>query len=162
MTKRLTLFITLLFISACSSKPVLPTAGVDLAIKASQVAISAKPLNGTRVLWGGVIINTTNLTDKTRLEVLAYPLNDTQRPQTDKPAGSRFLAYQPGYLETTDYAAGRQVSMVGIIGTLEEARLGEHRYVYPTIEVEQLHLWPVKSQESDTKLHFGIGVIFRN
>ena len=160
MTKLLTTLFALLLLSACSSKPVLPTAGVDLAIKASQVAISAKPLNGTRVLWGGVIINSTNLTDKTRLEVLAYPLNDKQRPQTDKPAGSRFLAYQPGYLETADYAAGRQVSMVGIIDTLEEARLGEHSYVYPTIEVEQLHLWPVKSQESDTRLHFGIGVIF--
>ncbi len=162
MTKRLTLFISLLLISACSSKPVLPTAGVDLAIKPSQVTSSAKPLSGSRVLWGGVIINTTNLTDKTRLEVLAYPLDDKQRPQTDQPAGSRFLAYQPGYLETTDYAAGRQISMVGTIGILEEARLGEHSYVYPTIEVEQLHLWPVKSQESDTRLHFGIGVIFRN
>ncbi len=162
MTKLLTILFALLLLAGCSSKPALPTAGVDLAIKASQVTVSAKPLNGTRVLWGGVIINTTNLTDKTRLEVLAYPLDSKQRPQTDQPAGSRFLAYQPGYLETADYAAGRQVSMVGIISNIEEARLGEHSYAYPTIEVEQLHLWPVKSQESDTRLHFGIGVIFRN
>ena len=162
MKQLLTTLFTLLLLSACSSKPVLPTAGVDLKLKPSQVTISAKPLDGTRVLWGGVIINATNLTEKTRLEVLAYPLNDKQRPQTDKAAGSRFLAYQQGYLETADYAAGRQVSMLGIIGKIEEARLGEHSYVYPTIDIEQLHLWPLKSQETDTKLHFGIGVIFRN
>ena len=162
MKQVLTTLFTLLLLSACSSKPILPTAGVDLKLKPNQVIVSAKPLDGTRVLWGGVIINSTNLSDKTRLEVLAYPLNEKQRPQTDKAAGSRFLAYQQGYLETADYAAGRQVSMVGIIGDIEEARLGEHRYTYPTIDIEQLHLWPLKPQESDTKLHFGIGVIFRN
>jgi outer membrane lipoprotein len=162
MTKLLTTLLALLLLSACSSKPVLPTTGVDLKLKPSQVTVSATPLDGTRVLWGGVIINSTNLTDKTRLEVLAYPLDSKQRPHTDKPAGSRFLAYQQGYLETADYAAGRQVSMLGIIGNIEEARLGEHSYVYPTIEIEQLHLWPIKSQETDSKLHFGIGVIFRN
>ena len=162
MTRLLTPLIILLLASGCSTKPMLPTEGVDLSIKASQVVVSAKPLNGTRVLWGGVIINSTNLTNSTRLEVLAYPLDSNQRPQTDKPAGSRFFAYHQGYLETADYAAGRQISMIGIIGGIEEARLGEHSYPYPSIDAEKVHLWPVETEESDTRIHFGIGVIFSN
>jgi len=148
--------------SGCSTKPVLPTAGADLTIKPSQVVASGTSFTGTRVLWGGIIINSSNLTNSTRLEVLAYPLDSQQRPQTDQPAGSRFFAYHPGYLETADYAAGRLISMVGIINDIEEGRLGEHRYHYPRIDTEQAHLWPLKSQEIDTRLHFGIGVIFSN
>jgi outer membrane lipoprotein len=162
MTRLLPPLLLLLLISGCSSKPLLPTEGVSMELTVKQVADAGKAMSGKRVLWGGVIINSTNLEGRTRLEVLAYPLDSQQRPQTGKPAGSRFLAYQQGYLETADYAAGRQVSMVGTISGIEEGRLGEHRYQYPGIDADQIHLWPLEQPQSEPRVRFGFGVILHN
>ncbi len=162
MTKLITPLLILLLAGGCSSKPVLPTEGANRELTAKQVIDAGKSMRGTRILWGGVIISSANLEGRTRLEILSYPLNSELRPVTDKPAGNRFLAYHTGYLETVDYAAGRQVSIVGVIRDAEESRLGEHSYHYPAIDAEKVHLWPVEKRGSDSRLHFGIGVIFSN
>jgi outer membrane lipoprotein len=162
MIKLLPSLLVLLLVAGCSSKPILPTEGVNTELTAQLVADSGKEMSGSRVLWGGVIVSTTNLKERTRLEVLAYPLDSSHRPQTGKLAGSRFLAYYPGYLESVDYAAGRQVSMVGTISGIEEARLGEHSYRYPSIEAEKIHLWPIEQPQSEPKVRFGIGVLLHN
>jgi outer membrane lipoprotein len=161
MTRLLFPFL-LLLLGGCSSKPLLPTEGVNTELTAQRVVDLERGVSGSRVLWGGVIVNITNLRERSRLEVLAYPLDSKQRPQTDQPAGRRFFAYHPGYLESTDYAAGRQVSMVGTVGGIEEAPLGEHRYRYPVLNSERLHLWPVEPPQSEPKVRFGIGVILHN
>ena len=160
--RRTLLAILPLLLSACSSTPILQTEGVNKELTPKQVVESGATMAGTRVVWGGVIVNTTNLKEQSRLEVLAYPLDSNLRPQSGKPAGNRFLAYHQGYLESVDYAAGRQVSMVGTLRQSEEGRLGEHSYSYPTLEVEQLHLWPVEQPQSEPKVRFGIGVMFHN
>lgn len=162
MTKLLPPLLILLLVSGCSTKPVLPTEGVNTALSVQQLTDSGKAMSGIRVLWGGVIVASTNLKDRTRLEVLAYPLDSNQRPKTSSPAGGRFLSYHKGYLETVDYAAGRQVSMVGVITGTEEARLGEHHYKYPSMQAEKIHLWPIAQQESDTRVRFGFGILLHN
>jgi outer membrane lipoprotein len=154
--------LTLLLLAGCSSKPVLPTEGANKELSAKQVVDTGEQYLGDRVLWGGVIVNSTNLEGRTRLEILSYPLGSELRPLTEKKAGNRFLAYHKGYLETVDYAVGRQVSLVGTISGIEEGQLGETRYAYPAVEADQFHLWPVEKGESKSRIHFGIGVIFSN
>jgi outer membrane lipoprotein len=162
MLRRLTPLLSLLLLVGCSTKPVLPTEGANQELTPKQVSDTGQPFIGSRVLWGGVIISSTNLEGRTRLEILSYPLDSKLRPLTDKKAGNRFLAHHSGYLETVDYSAGRQVSLVGTITSIEQARLGEHYYQYPIVDSDQIHLWPVESGESKSRVHFGIGVIFRN
>ena len=162
MMRLTTLFTLLLLLVGCSSKPVLPTEGYNREILPKAVTELGEEPAGKQVLWGGIIINSTNLEGRTRLEILSYPLDKELRPQNELKAGGRFLAFQKGYLETVDYSAGRQVSLVGTISGTEEARLGEHSYHYPAVDVEQLHLWPVESGASKSRLHFGIGVMFHN
>lgn len=152
--------LTLLLLSACSGTPVLETDGVNL--KLTPAKAKSDIYRGSRVAWGGVIINSTNLKSRTRIEVLAYPLDSDHRPQTHRAALGRFFAYEDGYLETVDYAPGRRLSMVGTVESTERARLGEHHYNYPSLKVEQLHLWPLRGEEGKTRLHFGIGVILHN
>ena len=160
MLKLLPYLFTLLLLAGCSSKPVLPTEGANKELTAKQVVDAGEQFIGSRVLWGGVIVSSANLEGRTRLEILAYPLDSDLRPLTGKQAGGRFLAYHKGYLETVDYSAGRHVSVVGKLTTTEEGKLGEHRYRYPAVESEQLHLWPLETEEKKSQLHFGIGVIF--
>ena len=154
--------LALLLLSACSSKPVLQAEAANTELTPKQVVEGGISLQGNRVVWGGIIVNTTNLKEQSRIEVLAYPLDSNLRPQIGKSAGNRFLAYQQGYLESVDYTAGRQVSMVGVVTGIEEGRLGEHHYSYPALAIEQLHLWPVEREEPKSRLQFGIGVMFHN
>ncbi len=162
MPRLLTPLLLMLLLLGCSSKPVLPTEGAELELSAAQAVAMGESAVGKRVVWGGVIIASSNLQGQSRLEVLAYPLNEQLRPQTGQAAGSRFIAHRAGYLETVDYAPGRQVTLVGTVGGTEQAQLGEHNYTYPLIDAEQIHLWPKGSVSSEPKVRFGIGVMFRN
>ncbi|MFP4560803.1 MAG: Slp family lipoprotein [Thiohalorhabdus sp.] len=118
-------------------------------------------LEGSRVLWGGVIVNTTNLEDRTRLEILAYPLDGRQKPDVEADPRGRFLAEAEGYLETADYAPGRRVTVSGTLEETRKGRIGEAEYTYPVVEVADQELWTEDRRAPEgPRFHFGIGVIF--
>jgi outer membrane lipoprotein len=151
--------ILLLLLTACASGPGFPTQDVNLQLRAEQ---AAAPDNvGQRVLWGGLIIATHNLQDRSELEVLAYPLDNRQRPDTtEKPLG-RFLAEKTGYLEPVDYAGGRLVTLTGTVGAAKAGKIQDSEYTYPVVNVTAIHLWPAgTAQDTEPQVRFGIGVIF--
>ena len=150
--------LSLLF--ACAVSPKFHTGDVDIHLTLQQAADNSQTL-GKRVLWGGVIIDSKNLPDKSQLEILAYPLTSSQRPNLDKEPLGRFIASKEAYLETKDYAQGR---LITILGTLERSitgQIGESEYIYPVVAVDESFIWK-KSPSSDTQFHIGIGVLFHN
>lgn len=147
-------------LGGCATPP-FDASAVDESITPQRAVDEAPLLSGRQVLWGGVVIAATNLPDATRLEVLSYPLDRNQRPMTGQRAGARFLVYRSGYLETAEYAPGRQVSVVGTLSGVEQGTVGETAYRYPVVREPQLELWPeLPIEEPQPRLHFGIGVIF--
>lgn len=112
------------------------------------------------VAWGGTIVNGKNLANNTQLEVVAYPLDSSNRPKQGADPLGRFLVIHPGYLETADYAPGRQISVVGTVTETRTGKVGEAPYVYPVVTANRLHLWPVETQtqSNEPRFHFGIGV----
>lgn len=161
--KWLTPILLALLLGACAEKPAFDTTNVVTTITPTQAVSENRMLRGQRVLWGGVIINSTNLANTTRIEVLAYPLDEDQRPDLDKQPLGRFLINHQGYLETVDYAAGRKVSVTGTITGTETGKLGETEYLYPLIEAEKLHLWAKQGAGSNKpQVHFGFGFVFTN
>jgi outer membrane lipoprotein len=159
----LALIITAALLQACATTPAFDTSGIDLAITPQQAAARADSLAGSRVLWGGVIIASTNLKDASQLEILAYPLTSNQHPDIDQPPLGRFLARKDGYLETADYSQGRLITLSGTLHNTREGRIGESEYTYPLVQMDQSHLWPrTRRTEPETRFHFGIGVIFSN
>jgi outer membrane lipoprotein len=161
MIDRRTLFLLLtsLLLSACASGPKYQTEGVALTLTPQQAVAEADAQAGKMVLWGGMIINSTNLESSTRLEVLGYPLDSDQRPLTDQQPYGRFLLFKHGYLETVDYAPGRQITVRGRFTRVQSAMLDESHYNYPVIEAEQLYLWS-KGGSGESRVQFGLGVIF--
>lgn len=120
-------------------------------------------LIGKTVVWGGVIADTQNLANSTRLEVVAYPLDYEQQPQSRKAATGRFLIEQPGYLEATDYAAQRKLTVEGIITGSQIGKVGEARYEYPVLKASKLHLWPqTPTSIEPSGIRFGIGINIGN
>jgi len=151
--------IPLLLLAACASAPKFDTTGVDRGLTPKNAVSAARTGAGRSVQWGGSIIETTNLQDSTRIEVVAYPLDSDGRPQTDRPVLGRFLLEQSGFLEPANYAKDRLVTVVGRLTGTQAGRVGEADYDYPLIEAQQLYLWPVESpRTSGTGVIFGIGV----
>jgi outer membrane lipoprotein len=158
----LMLCVLLLGIGGCAStKPRFETSGINTAIT-PQMASRDTLEQGPEVLWGGVIVNSSNLTDATQLEILAYPLDDKQRPNTDRPPIGRFLALSPGYLETADYAQGRLITIRGRAHETAVGKIGDANYTYPVVEIIDSQLW--KRDEyarpaAQPRVNFGIGVM---
>jgi len=149
--------------NGCATGPRFDTRGVNAHITPATAVKDAAAVRDRRVLWTGMILNSRNLKDHTEMEVLAYPADSHHKPDLDREPLGRFLLEQPGYLETADYAQGRLITVVGVIGRAREGRIGEASYTYPVLTAAQLHLWPKseRGQGAEPRIHFGIGVILR-
>lgn len=150
------LMVTLL--SACANVPRFDLSAVDPAVEPAGAVRDFPAARGHRVHWGGSIIDTVNLKDSTRIEILAYPVDRQGRPDLTAKAQGRFILLHDGYLEAANYAPGRMVSAVGTLAQLHEGRVGDARVVYPLVHAEQIYLWPKSSHGSEPQFHFGIGV----
>lgn len=151
-----------LLLGACAGAPKFDTQGVDPGLAPRQAADLGSAAVGRRVQWGGAVVAVDNLERRTRLEVLAYPLDSRGRPQEDAAPRGRFLLLREGYLEPVDYAPGRLITAVGTVTGIEQGQVGEAPYAYPVLEADQLHLWPpaARYRRQNPQFHFGIGVIF--
>jgi len=162
MERLLPLLALLLLLAGCATTPRFDTSQTAVSVTPEQAVSETSRLEGTRVLWGGAIVSSTNQEETTRLEVLAYPLDDRQRPRTEAKPVRRFLAIKEGYLETADYAQGRWVTLTGPLTGTRAGRVGEAPYTYPVVRVEDIQLWPEERRRAEPRFHFGIGVIFGN
>ncbi len=46
----------------------------------------------------------------------------------------------PPYLETADYAAGRKITVVGLLTETHTGTIGEGQYVYPVVEASRIQV----------------------
>jgi outer membrane lipoprotein len=159
--RRLGLYALVLLAAGCATKPRFETSGINIGVTPQMVTGEVGVARGQEVLWGGVIVNGSNLADATQLEVLAYPLDDRQRPDTERRPTGRFLAVAPGYLETADYAPGRLITVRGTVEELSVGRIGDASYTYPVVEIADSQLWNREpaAAVSRPRFNFGIGVM---
>lgn len=153
------LWLVPLLLSACASGPAFDTSRVDRSLT-PRSAVAELPANtGKSVLWGGVILATTNLEARTRIEVLAYPLDSDQMPLRDRDPLGRFILERQGFLEPASYTEGRMLTVVGKVVRTQDGKVGGSDYVYPVIEASELYLWAKDSEYNNrSNVHFGIGV----
>jgi len=164
MVVRTLYFIVLvLALAGCASAP-LATEGVDAGVSPSSVKNDPEAAAGRTVLWGGVIADARNLPERTRLEIVAYPLSErTQRPDTDAASSGRFRVYIDGYLETAAYGPGRRFTVRGSVQGTETGRIGEAEYVFPVVTAEAFELWSEQTRrERGSGVNFGFGIILSN
>lgn len=137
-------------------------AQVDPGLTPERVVSDYPKTRGQRVLWGGRILESRNLADRTEMTVLAFPIDASGVPQTDEEVViGRFIAVQPGYLETLLYAPGREITVYGHVRETRDASLGETRYQIPVVQVMQVHLWRQAQPWRESwwsSFHFGIGI----
>ena len=144
-----------LLLTACASSQSFNTEGVNLKLKPADAGSQM----GQKVIWGGSIIDIRNLTDKTRLEVLAFPLSNNFRPDATATAQGRFIVENPGYLEPREYAPGKLISVSGTLLSPQSGKIGDAEYLYPVVKASTIRLWKEKAKSS---VRFGIGIGIHN
>ena len=115
---------------------------------------------GEMVLWGGVIISSTNTKEGTLIEVLEKPLGIRGQPKDVDVSEGRFLILHPEYLDCRIYGKGRKITVVGEISGQKTLALDEIDYTYPLISAKEMHLW--KRERAywagpGWRFHFGLG-----
>lgn len=136
---------------------------VDRNVSYTQAAQEPDLVAKRQVLFGGTIVSLRNLPQSSELVVLAYPLNDSERPDTSAAPLGRFIVTQPGYLESKSYDAGRLLSARGVLDGVRTEPLGETSYRYPVLQAVQLHLWPDEpTRRPYPRFNIGIGVFGGN
>ncbi len=115
--------------------------GVDADVTFGRVLQSPGDHAGKRIIWGGEIVATQNQSDQVEIEVIQKTLDSAGEPLQVDDSGGRFIFIQPGYLEPEIYSKGRRVTGAGKIVGSRMGQVGEREYLYPLVELEELHLW---------------------
>lgn len=157
MLPRVFIYSVLALLISCAATPDFNTAGVDNSLTPEQAISKQEISRGKKVIWGGTIIETRNLKQGTQIEMLAYPLSSSLRPQTNKAALGRFIIRHDDYLEPTNFTPGKSLSVLGQVTGTQEGRIGESKYTYVLIRALQIHLWSPEAK-NQTFFHFGIGI----
>jgi outer membrane lipoprotein len=160
MPGRFLLLTLITLLASCATKPVFDTSQVNRSLSPRSVVAEPDLSHGDTALWGGTILDTRNLEQATQIEVLGYPLSSSDRPLEDSKPLGRFIIRHDGFLEPTDYAQGRQLSVLGQISDNQTGNVGDSTYIYPVINAEALQLWSKEGKYSGTTFHFGVGVGF--
>ena len=123
-----------------------------------EIAAAPERYHGLDVVWGGKIVDVRNLADSTEVQIVAYPLDASQRPQPNAPTLGRFIVALPGYVEPLDFPAGRFVTLRGQVAGSRTLPIDEHELVLPLVADATMHLWPPNFPYEEPRVHFSFGV----
>ena len=103
------MLIPAVFLAACVSTP-FNSEGVSID-QSPRDAMAGKVSVGERVIWGGVIVASSNTANGSEIELLSYPLDYLQRPDQGFNSAGPVLVKTVEYLETTDFTPGRRITV---------------------------------------------------
>jgi outer membrane lipoprotein len=139
--RNLLFLLAVVFMLSCAplSKEVMRQ--VDEALTYPIVHKSPQDFLGKTVLWGGVIVKTTNRQRETILEIRQSELDVGKRPKNLDSSAGRFIVRQAGFLDPVIYKQGREITIAGEVAGKETLPLGGIQYTYPVILAKEIHLW---------------------
>lgn len=148
-------------LAACAPPPIYKSGPEVINATPRQVAATPNNYAEAQVVWGGTIIGVKNLSNRTDIEILAYPLDSSQRPRLKAEAMGRFIAELPGFIEPMNYPDGVPVTVRGQIAGTQAGVVSHATYIYPMVFVRSgdLHLWtPQEMERGHPHFSFGVGV----
>ncbi|HEX5354082.1 MAG TPA: Slp family lipoprotein [Rhodanobacteraceae bacterium] len=146
-------------ISACAPAPLYKTGPASVAATPRQVATSPANFHGLEVVWGGRVVSVHNLAGHSEIEILAYPLDSSQRPRLREPATGRFIAIVPGFVDPMNYPQGSLVTLSGTLGGARTGTVGQAEYAFALVHGNAMHRWtPEQMHQGHPNVSIGIGV----
>ena len=114
---------------------------VDETLTYRTVHSALDQYTGKTVLWGGVIIETTNKKGETVFKVRQTELDIEKRPKNVDRSEGRFIVRYAGFLDPAIYQEGREITAAGVVVGQETLPLGHTQYSYPVVQAREIHLW---------------------
>jgi len=114
----------------------------------AELRTNPDALKGRTVILGGEILQTSNLREGTRVEILQRPLSESETPKLTDATDGRFMAFCTEYLDPAVYAPQRRITVAGQVLGSYVGKVGEVDYTYPLISCAETHLLPTASAES--------------
>jgi outer membrane lipoprotein len=149
----------LLALAACAPAPIYKPSADAVVASPLEVAQSPERFSQRSVIWGGRIVGVKNLSDHSEVEILAYPLDSSQRPKASDNGSGRFIATMPGYVEPIDYPPGALITLSGKLDGTRAGKVGDASYVFPLVSVAQSHIWTAEEMRGGKpNINFGVGV----
>jgi outer membrane lipoprotein len=106
-----------------------------------EVIKNPEAYQGRIVLWGGVIIDSKNLREGTRVVVVQKELDRWGMPKESDESQGRFIVLHPGYLDTAIYRKHRGITVAGEIIGAKVMPLDQIEYTYTILSPREIHLW---------------------
>ena len=156
--KRFSFLPALIFCLVAACGPPFPKDLLDKVDRnVSYDAVHKDPgrFTGSLLMLGGMIVETRNLKDGSRIEVLQKPLDGEGRPRETDETGGRFLITTDRFLDGAVYHRGRLITVIGEGAGRRTLPLGETEYRYPELTAKSIHLW---SASEGPRFTFGVGV----
>ncbi|EIL87654.1 starvation-inducible outer membrane lipoprotein [Rhodanobacter fulvus Jip2] len=148
-----------LALAACAPAPIYKNTANAIVATPAQVAQSPERYTGNRLIWGGRVVAVNNLADHSEIELLAYPLDSSQRPKANDTGNGRFIAVMPGYVEPLSYPPGALMTLSGTLNGSRSGKVGEASYVFPLVTVNESHVWSAEEmRKGHNNVHFGVGL----
>lgn len=149
-------------IAACAPAPIYKTGPSSVTATPAQVATAPQNFQGRDVVWGGTVVSVQNRADHTNIEVLAYPLDSSQRPRLNQPAIGRFVAVVPGFVEPLNFPPGSPITLRGTLDGARGGMVGDANYTFPLVHSQAMHHWtPEEMRQGHPNINFGVGVGIR-
>lgn len=146
-------------LAACAPAPIYPTTPGASTATPSRVAQTPEQFANSPVVWGGRVVNVRNFADHSEIEILAYPLDSSQRPRFGADGSGRFIASLPGFAEPMNYPGGSPITVDGRLAGSRVGKVGQADYVFPLVKVAQSHVWSAEEMRSGhPNIHFGLGL----
>ena len=131
--------------SGCASSDVVPDSlepQIDKSLTFDQVIASPDSYRGRTFVVGGEVLKAKRLSEGTQIEVLQLPLDDDQRPVSQRTESQgQLLAVDRQFTDPATLPDGTPVTMVAEVTGVTTDRLDEAEYRYPTMEIKHLYVW---------------------
>lgn len=147
-------YLSLIFLSACSSVPPAISNPPAEDLQLNQVALDVEHYIGTKVRWGGKIIKVNNDERSSTLQILQYPLNSYGRPKTNKTSQGRFIIKSKKFLDPEIYKEDKLVTFVGLVQSKKTIQVDQKSLLLPVVNSFNSHIW---SERQAGTSHYYIG-----
>jgi len=122
------------------SRQLLDEAGIPVLFE--DLVGSPREYRGRVVVLGGYILETRNEPGGSVMTILQAPLDWRNKPKSRDLSQGRFFVTTRKFLDPEVYTKDRRLTVGGIVAGVREQSVGGGTYRFPTIEAQELQLWP--------------------
>jgi len=129
--------------AACAtgiSRQLLDEAGIPVLFE--DLVCNPREYRGRVVVLGGYVLEIQNEPGGSVLTVLQAPLDWRNKPKSRDLSQGRFFVTTNKFLDPEVYAKDRRLTVGGLVVGVREQSVGGATYRFPTIEAQELQLWP--------------------